>query len=151
MTKGAHEQITKDASTSNTSESSKDPTKEKNKRKTPEKRKVKPSKRHAKMSKKATTKKDKSTSVPVVLPIVKETSQTHSDDNGAPHVNQEVVISTSQLPLLTPEEDVETTSLTSNVLPHPYPLSMKRVVMKMMSFHLPDPSQKGRSHQNPSH
>nr|GMD82504.1 hypothetical protein Iba_chr13fCG8740 [Ipomoea batatas] len=84
MTKDATKRTTKGASTSKPPKCSKDPREEKKKRKAPKKRKVEPSKRPTKKSKTATTKKDQSISVPVVLPMAEETSHAHSDDNDAP-------------------------------------------------------------------
>lgn len=57
--------------------------------------------------------------MPVVLPTAEETSHEHSDENDVLPINPEIVVSTSKLPLLTPEEDVATDALTSDVLPPP--------------------------------
>nr|GMD50370.1 hypothetical protein Iba_chr11aCG12010 [Ipomoea batatas] len=51
---------------------------------------------------------------PFVLPTTEETSHEHFDDNDVLPIDPEVVVSTSNLPLLTPEEDAETTALASN-------------------------------------
>nr|GMD47152.1 zinc finger BED domain-containing protein RICESLEEPER 2-like [Ipomoea batatas] len=49
----------------------------------------------------------------------KETSHAHTNDDDAPPVNLEVIMSSSRLPLLTPEKDVATAALTTYVLPQP--------------------------------
>nr|GMD31327.1 hypothetical protein Iba_chr09aCG15420 [Ipomoea batatas] len=120
-----------DVSTSKAPESSKGPAQEKKKRKPPKKRKGEPSKRPSKRSKKTpkpsiavteTLVKETSTMhvpPPVVLPTTEETSHEHSDDNDVLPIDLEVVVSTSNLPPLTPKEDAETAALASNVLPPP--------------------------------
>nr|GLL39730.1 hypothetical protein Itr_chr11CG15920 [Ipomoea trifida] len=131
VTKGASVQTTNDVSTSKAPESSKGPAQEKKKRKPPKKRKGEPSKRPSKRPKKTpkpsiavteTLVKETSTMhvpPPVVLPTTEETSHEHSDDNDVLPIDLEVVVSTSNLPLLTPKEDAETAALESNVLPPP--------------------------------
>nr|GME02918.1 hypothetical protein Iba_scaffold259CG0410 [Ipomoea batatas] len=112
VTKGASVQTTNDVSTSKAPESSKGPAQEKKKRKPPKKRKGEPSKRPSKRPK-------KTPKPSIAVTETLETSHEHFDDNDVLPIDLEVVVSTSNLPLLTPKEDAETAALASNVLPPP--------------------------------